>query len=60
MKALKHEEAWCVKAAKKKRKQRDFLVVQGIHLQGMQVQPLFWEDPTCYRITKPICHNSGA
>ena len=40
---------------------RDFLVVQWlrIHLpmQGTWVQSLVWEDPTCPRATKPLCHN---
>ena len=40
---------------------RDFLVVQWlrIHLpmQGTWVQSLVWEDPTCLRATKPLCHN---
>ena len=30
-----------------------------IHLpmQGTWVRALVWEDPTCLRATKPICHN---
>ena len=27
-------------------------------MQGMQVQPLVWEDSTCPGATKPIRHNS--
>ena len=26
-------------------------------LQGTQVRALVWEDPTCHRATKPVCHN---
>ena len=26
-------------------------------VQGTQVQPLVWEDPTCRGATKPTCHN---
>ena len=37
------------------------LVVQWlrIHLpmQGTWVQALIWEDPTCHRATRPVCHN---
>ena len=37
------------------------LVVQRlrIHLlmQGTQVPSLVWEDPTCHRAAKPLCHN---
>ena len=27
---------------------------------GTQVQALVWEDPTCHRATKPVCHNYWA
>ena len=44
-----------------KTKPRASLVVQWlrIHLliQGTQVRALVWEDPTCYRATKPVHHN---
>ena len=37
------------------------LVVQWlrIHLpmQGTRVRTLVWEDPTCRKATKPMCHN---
>ena len=37
------------------------LVVQGIRLllqmQGTQVQSLLWEDSTCCRAAKPVCHS---
>ena len=40
---------------------RTSLVVQeiGSHvpMQGTCVQPLVWEDSTCLRATKPVCHN---
>ena len=43
---------------------RTYLVVQWlrIHLpmQGTQVRALVWEDPTCRRATKPVCHNYWA
>ena len=26
-------------------------------MQGTQVRALVWEDPTCRRATKPVCHN---
>ena len=26
-------------------------------LQGIRVQALVWEDPTCRGATKPVCHN---
>ena len=31
----------------------------GVHLpvQGMWVQSLVWEDPTCHGATKPVHHN---
>ena len=34
----------------------------GIHLpmQGIWVQPLVWEDPTCHMVTKPRCHDCWA
>ena len=33
-----------------------------IHLpmQGIRVRALVWEDPTCHRATKPVCHNYWA
>ena len=37
------------------------LVVQWLRIllpmQGTQVRPLVWEDPTCRGATKPVCHN---
>ena len=40
---------------------RTSLVVQQIKLhlpmQGTQIWSLIWEDPTCCRATKPMCHN---
>ena len=35
------------------------LEVQGIlrQMQGIQVRSLMWEDHTCHRATKPMCHN---
>ena len=29
-------------------------------MQGTWVQALVWEDPTCRRATKPVCHNYRA
>ena len=26
-------------------------------MQGTQFRALVWEDPTCHRTTKPVCHN---
>ena len=33
-----------------------------IHLpmQGTRVRALVWEDPTCCRATKPVCHSYQA
>ena len=37
------------------------LVVQWLRIrlpmQGIGVPSLVWEDPTCRRATKPMCHN---
>ena len=37
------------------------LVMQWLRIrlpmQGTRVQALVWEDPTCRRTTKPVCHN---
>ena len=30
------------------------------NLQETPVQSLFWEDPTCHGVTKPVCHNYWA
>ena len=29
-------------------------------VQGTRVQALVREDPTCHRVTKPVCHNYRA
>ena len=29
-------------------------------MQGTLVGSLVWEDPTCHRATKPVCHNYQA
>ena len=48
----------------KQEERRTFLVVQWVrtHLprQGIQVQSLVWEDCTCFRAAKPVCHNCWA
>ena len=40
---------------------RASLVAQWLRIclpmQGTQVRALVWEDPTCCRATKPVCHN---
>ena len=40
---------------------RASLVVQWLRIclpmQGTRVRALVWEDPTCHRATKPMCHN---
>ena len=40
---------------------RTSLVVQWLRIrlpmQGTRVRALVWEDPTCRRATKPMCHN---
>ena len=37
------------------------LVVQWLRIclpmQETRVRSLVWEDPTCHRATKPVCHN---
>ena len=37
------------------------LVVQGLRvclaMRGTQVRSLTWDDPTCCRATKSVCHN---
>ena len=55
------------KIIKKKRKNADSgasLVAQWvrIHLlmQGIRVQALIWEEPTCHGATKPVCQNYSA
>ena len=48
----------------KQEERRTFLVVQWIrtHLprQGIQVRSLVWEDSTCCRAAKPVCHSYWA
>ena len=43
---------------------RTSLVVQWLRIylpiQGILVQPLLWEDTTCSRAVKPVCHNYSA
>ena len=43
---------------------RASLLVQWLRIclsmQGTWIQSLFYEDPTCYRVTKPVHHNSWA
>ena len=52
------------KKKEKKYKRRASLVVQWLRislpLQGTWVRALVWENPTCHRETKPMCHNYRA
>ena len=52
-----------VRERKKDRKETS-LVVQWLRIrlpmQGTQVESLVWEDSTCHRATKPVCHDYRA
>ena len=50
-----HEEPKVVKFT-----DRASLMAQRLRVQKTWVRPLVWEDPTCGRATKPVCHNYGA
>ena len=51
----------CGRQNDKNKARRTSLMAQWlrIHLlmQGTRVRALVWEDPTCHRATKPVCHN---
>ena len=53
---------WKVSIIKSHRRTSPMLQWLGILLpvKGMQVQFLFWEDPTCRGATKPMCRNYQA
>ena len=47
-----------------KKRSRASLLFQWLRIcltvQGTPVRPLLWEDPTCHRTNKPVCHNYQA